>query len=255
MVTDDREGVGFFLNSPEKLDNPFPDLQYFRERRPIFFYPPLDEWFIFRYDDVESLFADARLSADRMKGFIDAAPPEARTELQKVSHFLETWVLMQDGQTHTRLRSLLNLGFNADAIRGLSGQIQRSSDELLDRVAAQGRMDASGDFAFLLPAYVLSDFLGVHPEDRGRVVQWSVDFVDFFNVIPITAATATRMTESALEMMAYTRALLAERRAQPKNDFLGTLADVQSTQGALPKTRSSAIACSYCWRGTSPSGT
>jgi cytochrome P450 len=56
--------------------------------------------------------------------------------------------------------------------------------ELLDGVQDQGHMHASGDFAFSLPADVLSDLLGVHKEERGKVVQWSVDSVDFFNVIP-----------------------------------------------------------------------
>jgi hypothetical protein len=63
----EKEGEGFFLNDPRKLFNPFPDLKYFRENHPIFYYPPLSSWFIFSYDDVVTLFQDPRLSADRMK--------------------------------------------------------------------------------------------------------------------------------------------------------------------------------------------
>lgn len=83
MVGDDREGAGFFLNVPEKLDDPFPDLAYFRENRPVFYYEPLDQWFVFRYDDVAALFADRRLSSDRMKGFVDAAPKRCATTCGK----------------------------------------------------------------------------------------------------------------------------------------------------------------------------
>jgi hypothetical protein len=36
-MSDLREGEEFFLNVPEKLDNPFPDLKYFREQRPVFY--------------------------------------------------------------------------------------------------------------------------------------------------------------------------------------------------------------------------
>lgn len=46
-MSDPREGEEFFLNVPAKLDNPFPDLKYFREQRPVFYYPPLQTWFIF----------------------------------------------------------------------------------------------------------------------------------------------------------------------------------------------------------------
>ena len=223
-----REAEEFFLNIPGKLDNPFPDLQYFREQRPVFYYPPLETWFIFRYDDVTALFQDARLSADRMKGFVDAAPVEVRDELRTLAPSFERWVLMKDGQDHARLRQFLNLGFNATVVHSLRGLIRQSVDELLDGVQHQGHMDASGDFAFLLPAYVLSDLLGVHKEDRGKVVQWSVDFVDFFNVRPISVATSRRMTQSASTMIDYTKCLLAERRANRRDDFLGTLVNASA---------------------------
>jgi cytochrome P450 len=94
-MSDLREGEEFFLNVPEKLDNPFPDLKYFREQRPVFYYPPLQTWFIFRYDDVSTLFHDARLSADRMKGFVDAAPTDVRDGLRTLAPSFERWVLMK----------------------------------------------------------------------------------------------------------------------------------------------------------------
>jgi cytochrome P450 len=96
---DAREAEGFFLNDPSKLDDPFPDFEYFRENRPVFYYPPVNEWFVFGYDDVASLFSDARLSADRMKGFVDAAPAEVREDLRRVAPYLEMFVLMNDGRT------------------------------------------------------------------------------------------------------------------------------------------------------------
>jgi cytochrome P450 len=73
-VTDEREAEGIFLDVSEKLNDPFPDLAYFRENRPVFYHEALDQWFIFGYDDVSALFSDTRMSADRMKGFVDAAP-------------------------------------------------------------------------------------------------------------------------------------------------------------------------------------
>jgi cytochrome P450 len=92
---DDKEGKDFFLNDPQNLNNPFSDLKYFREHRPVFYSPPLNTWFIFQYDHVTSLFQDAKFSADRMKGFVEAAPEEVRGDLRKIAPFLETWVLMK----------------------------------------------------------------------------------------------------------------------------------------------------------------
>jgi len=227
-MSDPREGSEFFLTVPAKLDDPFADLAYFREHRPVFYYAPLRNWFVFRFDDVSALFHDARLSADRMKGFVDAAPAEVREELRQIAPQFETWVLMKDGADHARMRKTLNLGFNPAQVHDLAPTIQQIVNELLDGAQPQGHLDACGDFAFLLPAYVLSEFLGVAQEDRSKILQWSMDFVDFFNVVPITVENSRRVIDSALALMRYTRRLLAERRRQARDDFLGTLAAAQA---------------------------
>ncbi len=42
------------------LDDPLPDLAYFRENQSVFFYPPSEQWIVFGYGDVASLFHDLR---------------------------------------------------------------------------------------------------------------------------------------------------------------------------------------------------
>lgn len=227
-VTDEREAEGFFLDVPEKLDDPFPDLAYFRENRPVFHHEALDQWFVFGYDDVSALFFDSRMSADRMKGFVDAASAEVREDLRTVAPYLERFVLMMDEPDHGRVRRFMHRGFNAAAIRDLQAKIQDIADELLDKVQDRGRMDVSGDYGFLLPAYALSDFLGFPKEDRDRVLTWSLDFIGFFNAVPITAETTRPMVQSATEMIGYVGELLAERRREPRDDFLGTLANADA---------------------------
>jgi cytochrome P450 len=214
----------FFLESPAKLNDPFADMAWFREHRPVYYHEPIDQWFVFPYDEVRSLFADKRMSANRMAGFVDAAPEPVRDELRGVVPYLEKWLLMRDGEDHSRLRTVLHRGFNANAIKAMQEPIQRAADELLDAAIHDNRLDVAADYAFLLGAYVLSDFMGVAPEDRHRVVQWSVDFVDFFNIIPITEESTHRMVRSATEMSAYTHELLADRRAGGGDDFLGVMA-------------------------------
>ena len=185
---------------------------------------PIDQWFVFPYDDVRTLFADRRMSANRMAGFVDAAPEPVRDELCTVVPYLEKWLLMTDGDAHSRLRTVLHRGFNTRAITALREPIERAAQELLDTAITNGGLDVAADYAFLLPAYVLSDFMGVLPEDRHRVVQWSVDFVDFFNIIPITEDSTRRMVRSATEMSAYTQDLLDRRRTEGAEDFLGLMA-------------------------------
>lgn len=216
-------GESFFLDDEAGLDDPFAAMARYTADQPVYHHASLDQWFVFRYDDVAALFRDPRMSADRMKGFVDQAPEAVRADLREIAPLFGTWVLMMDGPAHARVRRFINIGFNATAVAALESAIEAAAAELLDRAAGQGTLDVAEDYGFLLPAYVLSDFLGVRPEDRDRVVQWSVDFIDFFNIFPITVDSATRMIDSARAMRTYTLALLEERRRSPRDDFLGLL--------------------------------
>ncbi len=214
----------FFLDNPQKLDDPFADIAWLREHHPVHRHEASGQWFVFPYDRVRSLFADRRMSADRIAGFADAVPPSVREEVARVVPYLETWLIFRDGNAHSHVRSVLHRGFNVRAIEALRGPIERTANDLLDQAIDSGRLDIAADYGYLLPVYVLADFMGVHPEDHDRVVQWSADFVDFFNIIPITEDTAHRMVRSSTEMTEHMRGLLAERGNDERDDFLGLMA-------------------------------
>ena len=194
-----------------------------REHRPVYWHEPVNQWFVFPYDDVASLFGDPRLSANRVAGFVDAVPEKVRDDVRALLPTLERWLIFRDGDEHTQLKATLRSGFNAKAIEAMRGSIERTANQLLDQAASSGVLDVGADYGYLLPVYVLSDFMGVPPEGRDRIVQWSADFVDFFNVIPITVDTTQRMVSSATEMLEYMRELLRGRRPGSDDDFLGLM--------------------------------
>jgi cytochrome P450 len=211
----------FFLADAGKLDHPYADLAWLRENRPVYHLEPLGQWFVFRYDDVRSLFADVRLSANRISGFLDEVPALVRDDVRRLPRFFASWLMMQDGDEHRRLRSGLHSGLNTSAIEALRGPIEPAADELLGRSRADQSLDISSDFGLLRPAYVLGDFIEVPVGDCHRVVRWSLDFVDFFNEIPITEETTRRMVSAAEDMMGWMRGLLAGRRRAPVTTSLG----------------------------------
>lgn len=226
-------GEPFFMEQPAGLDNPFPDLDRYLRDCPVYYNPPLDQWFVFRHEDVAASFADKRLSTDRMKGFVEQAPPDIREELRQIAPVFRTWVMMMDGADHSRVRRVLNAGFNSAAVQRLTPAIEGAVAELLQTIGPGGMFDAASDYAFLLPAWVLSDLFGVRPEDRHRILEWSLDFIDFFNYFPITSDTTRRMIRSTRAMDAYTRGLIAERRDKPQDDFLGVLVAAGLTPGGM----------------------
>src|SRR5215470_4848980 len=151
----------FFLDNPEKLNDPFADLAWLREHRPAVKHEATGQWFVFPYDEVRALFADKRMSADRIAGFAEAVPASVRDEVQQVVPYLETWLIFLDGEAHSHLRSVMHRGFNARAIESLREPIANVANTLLDSAIESGRLDVAADYGFLLPVYVLADFMGV----------------------------------------------------------------------------------------------
>ncbi|MBN9415137.1 MAG: cytochrome P450 [Candidatus Eremiobacteraeota bacterium] len=215
----------FCLVDPEKLRNPFPDYEYYRREKPVFFYEPMNAWFVFRYADVDKLFHDERLSNNRMTGYVPSALPAYREALEWLfSNYFRHWLLSLDGEAHRRLRRQLQPHFSERAVAAWVPVIEQTTHQLLDRVAGQGHMDFSLDFAYELPVLVISSILGVPAGEQRRIIKWSDHLANYFNVIPATEQTSSEMVESTREMIDYLENLLQQRRKEPREDLFSAMA-------------------------------
>lgn len=142
--------------------------------------PTGDVLFVNHYEEAAAALLDDRLASDpyaRMTPEQRANMPPVPEELRPIVYSL----LMLDPPDHTRLRKLVQPGFNARAMEALRPRIQRITDELLDKAereaAARGesaplrQMDLVKAFAYPLPVTVISDMLGIPEEDRETVAR------------------------------------------------------------------------------------
>jgi len=70
---------------------------------------------------------------------------------------------------HTRYRRLVSRVFTARAVEGLRPRVQAVADELLDSLAGRLEVDLVEAYASRLPITVISEVLGVRPQDRQRL--------------------------------------------------------------------------------------
>jgi cytochrome P450 len=99
--------------------------------------------------------------------------------------------------------------------------------ELLDGVPAGAPVDLLGALAYPLPVILISELLGVPPEDRDLFKGWSDALArgldpDFL----LPADELARRQEAREEFAAYFRDLAARRRAEPRDDLLSALVAV-----------------------------
>ena len=86
-------------------------------------------------------------------------------------------MLNRDGDDHRRLRSLVSKAFTPKVIQGMRPRIEVIARDLLDRVAANGRMELVSDYAFPLPITVIAELLGIPLDNQNQFRIWSNAFV------------------------------------------------------------------------------
>lgn len=217
------------LATPAALDNPFPLFQRYRRECPIRFEPKLNAWFIFGHDDITALSREERLSNQRMDLFTNSAPPHLRTDLDFLEKDLSDMVVMLDGTEHRHIRQVMQQGFSGTAIQRLHDRLVFHVEALLDKAAGLPAFDASTQVCRMLPMLALADVVGLPQEDFPRMLGWANAFVQYFNRIPAPEAQTLGLIRAGRELIAYTRALIAQRRITPGTDFISTLvgADIE----------------------------
>ncbi len=173
-----------------------------RNNQPVSLEERMGIWQVFRYEDVSKVITDYARFSSQAFGVSGS--------------FLKDTLVAKDPPDHRKLRNLVNQAFTPRAVARLSDRITQITQELLDAVRSQGRMDVVSDIAFPLPAKVIAELLGVPSEDWNIFQRWArVD-----SSSPAQQASGQSMQE---EMSSYFSALLKERRRSPREDLISDL--------------------------------
>ena len=168
-------------------------------------------WAVFDHDDVKRALQDHDAFSSR------AAPP-GDTPLD--------WLIFQDPPHHTALRALITRTFAPRAVAELETRVRAIADDLIDAVIERGTMDLVTEFAERLPLLVISEMLGLPRTDAPLLTIWSSAILGLGDALygGARAARAVANYRAAKEQMhPYLSALLADRRAIPRNDLLTRL--------------------------------
>jgi len=208
---------------PAVRRDPFPLFRALREADPVHWSPALGGWVLTRYEDVRKATLDPRFSSDRIRPFFRRLADEERAKYPDLERYVTLWAVFFDPPGHTRLRNLMNPGFTPRAVAALKGKIAAIVDELIDRVAARGSMDAIADFAYPIPASVVMVLLGVPRSELDAVKGWSDEMALFIGSSRLSADKYRRAQSGMREMAAYFKQLIAARRAKPEDDLMSAM--------------------------------
>lgn len=212
------------LTAPHFYADPYPVYRRLQEEAPVHWCAPWNQWVVTRLEDVEHVLKrpEAFSSSGWEMKFIAQLPPDVRGELPFLENHYATPVLSNtDPPAHRRLRNMVIKSFTPRVLRSMAPQIEELVDRMLGELGAT--TDLVRDFAYPLPAIVIAQLLGAPEEERERYSDWSADVVSFLGTGRADVERARAVNRSLGEFRAHLDALLADRRAHPRDDLLSHL--------------------------------
>ena len=202
-------------------------------------------WLVLRHADVESVLARPQLFSSSLGAtqIRDPATPQALGYVRQM-------MLNMDPPDHSRLRRLLSRSFTRRAVAQLEHRIRGHARAVCDRVftAPRGDCDFAKDVAADLPLLTLAEVLGVPPQDRWLLFDWSNRVIgyqdpDYASSAEFDPAAGTPLARQALalrpvhdgrmpdprtregmpDLYAYAHLLAEEKRRHPGDDVMSIL--------------------------------
>jgi len=142
---------------------------------------------------------------------------------------LNWWAVFSDPPSHTRLRALFHRAFTPRVVNLIRDKIVAIVAELLDALGDQEEFELVADFAYPLPALVISDMLGMPREDIARIRTWSGQLEPFLGLAQKPAESYVVARQANEAMTDYFRVIVEDHRRRPRNNLLSQL--VTATEG------------------------
>ena len=177
-------------------------------------------WLVLRHADVKAVLRDPETFSS-FAGATQVRDPATPDDLAYVRRMM----LNMDPPEHSRLRKPIQRSFTVRAVAKLEEQISGHVREILDRTfSSPGEVvDFAKDVAADLPLLTRADVLGVPPQDRMLMFDWSNRVIGFQD--PDYSTSAAFDPASGTEMA---RTALALR---PAPDAQGRMPDPRSREG------------------------
>ncbi|MCM2390470.1 cytochrome P450 [Streptomyces albipurpureus] len=218
------------LLAPEFEEDPIGALARLRERSPLVrvgFPGGKRVWLMTRSEEIRKVVSDPRfvVDASRVPGHEGPSVTEqvlATLDLSdKLRDYFGVNLMLEDGESHVRLRRFLAPAFTVRRIEALRPRIEEISASLLDVLDRKGSGDLLHEYAAPLTSAVICELIGIDEADQPQIRKWMGEY----------ANAEADFTTSLLSMCEHIEELIGRRRARPANDMISTLVQAVDTDG------------------------
>lgn len=150
-------------------------------------------------------------------------------------------LLVVEPPDHTKYRRLVSRVFTARAVEALRLRVQVIADELLDRLEGMPRADLVEAYCSQLPVTVITEILGVRPEDRDKVLGFGRDGAPSLD-IGLTWKEYKKVDAAVRGFQAWLGGHLERLRREPGDDLLSQLVRLEDEGQRLDESELRAVA-------------
>lgn len=196
------------------------------------------------YEAVRSTLRDRRLSPRSFVEDMLASGVSHQTAEQLTPLF------RRDGEDHRHFRALLSAAFTPRSVEQLRPVARAAATRLADDIAAgPNPCPFVATFAAPLPPEVFAVLFGLPGEDRDRLGRWAAAVGKAF--MPGLPPDALAEIEAAgAELRTYCTELMAERRAEPTDDLITHLLEVEVDGHRLDDSDVVAVMSGFIFAGS-----
>lgn len=210
---------------------PRPDEGYGTGGAP-FFDEQLDAWVVSAYKDVESVLRQSETFSSkwvtgpfRLQSFSKvlekvADDPRAGMALP----YFHIPFIASDGEVHLREHAFVAKAFTPRQVRGLEPTIAALCDDLTEAMLGRSDVPFVTEFAVPLPTKVIASALGLQPDDFEDFKRWSDGFQALIGAPDPTPEALDEFLTASAEFTRYVSPVIEERRRDPGEDIISTLA-------------------------------
>ena len=221
-----RSGVAWSPLSPGYIADPYPIYRKLRERDPVHWSIPTNQFLVSRYDDIDRILRDdVNFSKDFTKG---DARKRASFSRSKVARNM----LTMDPPDHTRLRRLVNKAFTPRAVAQMEDYVRSTAHRLLDSVGDANEFDLMPVLAGPLPTIVIARMIGVPEKDMDRFKVWSDRYVRVLEPM-LTGREMDHIMEAERHFFEYFATIIEQRRKEPRDDLVTRLVEAENAGDKL----------------------
>jgi len=187
------------------FEDPWEVYRWLRDEEPVYHHPELGFYAVSRYDDCIEVHRDHSTYTSTRGVTLDQLRSAAFGEVTGQMGS----IIMMDPPMHERMRKLVNRAFTPRRIAEWESVVHDVITGHLDQLAGAGSFDVVVDLSGPFPVEVISEILGVPPEDRQQLRRWTDTMLEREVGNPFPPAEGI---EAAIALFGYVTELVAERR-------------------------------------------